>query len=915
MKQLTYSAMAAARLRANKRGYRSLVLGIFLSVFLISTLVLTVYGVYLAQLEQRREKVGLLDMVVLDGSGPDSEALADLGLFDRIGRAYVSGVVTGRNLSVGYYDETGLALLDLTPTEGRLPENAGEIALEASALEVLEVQWSLGDIVQLSITPVDGTEQTRSFTLVGILPERSVSLEREDYDGLGQFPAIVTHPQEPAFAVGRLGCHLVLGLDDRVTLSQALKVFWERFPQQMAGIYGLSVSGEQLQFYGTGNLLDADRDMFTTITMACILAGALVLSCAVGIAGAMEGMLSGRREEIGVLRALGATRRQIRRIFGRENLLLALTVAPASVVLSCAGVWLLSLLAPRQLTLGFHPGLLLPIGLFSGAVILLAGYLPLARASRQMPMGVIRDTAMLRRSMGLRTRIPFSPARLMTFRQLRFHPTRQIGASVLVALTLLCSGLLTAMLSQYQSYSLTDSPGFTIEGPRTISYQNHVRLFLHPSLDRRSLSQLSQLEHVRSLGIRRNLTATLVLEQVPRYALMDSLITYWNAGSLDDAMFQELVSYDPSIASYLSQEREQRRQEYLDFLDAYQISGQAYDISLLTLELNRENLDTLNGVLQSGKVDVDAVNAGRQVILCAPEIWILPDGQGGLQSWYSREAVDQDPNGEGAFLAAWNESFTPGQSLSLTQLYQTAEDGPVLREDTQVSIGAVVSQTQLHHNSGIHTSMYLITTEQGLENMGLYVDGMEHVSVYLDGALSREEEDRLERQITAISRRTEGYTVFNRVESLREREQAKRQALLLCFCVAMVFFAVAVGMILSSATRQLHSQSRTIGMLRAVGAEEKTLLGCYSGQVTAAVAGGVAMSLGAMALLAIGNLINLLTMSSRVTVSFRDVKLYLMVIQTILILGAVCQCLCRYLLRFRIRQFLRKSIIETIKEL
>ena len=30
MKQLTYSAMAAARLRANKRGYRSLVLGIFL---------------------------------------------------------------------------------------------------------------------------------------------------------------------------------------------------------------------------------------------------------------------------------------------------------------------------------------------------------------------------------------------------------------------------------------------------------------------------------------------------------------------------------------------------------------------------------------------------------------------------------------------------------------------------------------------------------------------------------------------------------------------------------------------------------------------------------------------------------------------------------------------------------------------
>ena len=47
MKKLTFSAMAAARLRANKRQYLGLLLGIFLSIFLISTLVLSVYSIFL----------------------------------------------------------------------------------------------------------------------------------------------------------------------------------------------------------------------------------------------------------------------------------------------------------------------------------------------------------------------------------------------------------------------------------------------------------------------------------------------------------------------------------------------------------------------------------------------------------------------------------------------------------------------------------------------------------------------------------------------------------------------------------------------------------------------------------------------------------------------------------------------------
>ena len=37
MKMLNYSGMAAARLKSNKRGYLSLTIGVFLSIFLITT--------------------------------------------------------------------------------------------------------------------------------------------------------------------------------------------------------------------------------------------------------------------------------------------------------------------------------------------------------------------------------------------------------------------------------------------------------------------------------------------------------------------------------------------------------------------------------------------------------------------------------------------------------------------------------------------------------------------------------------------------------------------------------------------------------------------------------------------------------------------------------------------------------------
>lgn len=906
MKQLTYSSMAAARLRANKRQYLSLVLGIFLSIFLISTLVLSVWGIYQAELQKRYDKVGYLDMVILDNDVMTDESVMELGDFDRLGHAYISGVVTDKNIYLGYYDETGSQLMNLSPKEGRLPENPGEIAMEVSAMDVLGVDWQLGQTVELDITPVDGVEEKRQYTLVGFLPERTVYLERKDYNNIGQFPAIVTSTQEQPFDTGRLAFHYVLGLGRHGSISGALENFWEQ-NRMGAAMYGLSASGEQVWFYGTGYLIESNREMFTMILMACVLAGSLILSCGIGISGAMEGVLSKRREEIGVLRALGATRRQIRRMFGRENLILAAVVSPLSILISCAAVWGLSLLMPESLKFAINLWLILPIAAFSVIVILLSGYLPLVRASKLMPMSVIRDTAMLRRSKGVKSKKEFSATKLISARQVRFNPTRQIGASLLVGLMLLCSGLLPAFISDYANYTMGDAAEFRINSGASWYYDGHIGVFGNPSMDKRSIAQVRSLPNVESIHIDRHMNVTMLLDHVPLYAMLDD-----QYGMLDDEMFETAMSYDESIRDFWEADREDVRKEYQQFLKDYQIPAEAYRTAIVTVDLDSENLNKLNPFIESGKINVDAINAGTQVLVVAPEVWIKSYETGyGFKYWHSEEAVKADPTGEGAVLAAWNDSFTAGEVLPLMQLYRTEADGPVTRVDAAPTIGAVLSWDAGLIN-GVMSHTYMITTEQGLENMGFPMEGLWEIEVYLDGDVSLEEGETLERQLNAIARRIEGYTVFNYLEDYRQREAAKQQEILLYSAITIVFFSVSVGMIVSSVTRQLNSEGKTIGMLRAVGADERAILECYSGQINASIAGGMGIGLGLYFVFLVIYFISAIDSGYFPT---SDIPLLLLMGVSICVMGALCLIVCKFMLRFRIRETVNKSIIDNIKEL
>ena len=326
MKNLTFSSMAAARLRANKRQYVSLVLGIFLAIFLVTTLFLAVQGFLLAQLQNTENRVGKLDAFLLDCPEITDEELMKLGLFTDIGHVYVTAKLEGSSTYLGYYDDMASEQMNRRLREGRMPEVAGEIAVEYNTLLSLELekQWQVGDTLTMNVLPVDGVAESKSYTLVGILQNQSNLLDTEriinsSKEYVNRFPAILLSDREPDFATGRTAVHRTLyGAEGkfgtyckRFHLKYDFSAFAQFFTVSLVG----SVANDDQVLSG----LMRDHTVFIPLMLGLLLATSLIVSCCVGISAAMDGALARRSEEIGLLRAVGATKRQIRRIFGRES--------------------------------------------------------------------------------------------------------------------------------------------------------------------------------------------------------------------------------------------------------------------------------------------------------------------------------------------------------------------------------------------------------------------------------------------------------------------------------------------------------------------------------------------------------------------------------------------------------------------
>ncbi|MBQ2956847.1 MAG: FtsX-like permease family protein [Clostridia bacterium] len=914
MKRLSINDIAKASLRTGKRAYLSLAIGIFLSIFLVTSMFFGVQGIFLAQEKERHENNGCQDIILMENPVTDERLMSD-GHFAELGHAYVTAEIDETGKYIGYYDETAQDILSLRCMEGRMPEKPGEIALERRLIEQQRMEIEVGDRVTLPLRPVDGAAEEREFTLVGILNERSERLNTsEEYPS--QIPAAVIHPDEPLFATGRVSMIRIMTISEKYS-PKATILAWTRLPDGSRGNlfndFYVYDSGIMMRAYYVDDLTATYVSSYlsTQSILVILLAVSLLIACGVGIAQAMNSRLTHRSEEVGLLRAVGATKRQIRRIFGREAWILMLLITPFAVAAGCAAVWVIARAWPEQVIFRMSGKLLAPVILMSAGCILVFSRAPLYRASSIMPMSVLRDTAVLRKAKRIRPKKQFRAQDLISGRMLRLYPSRQIGSMVLVLLMLICV-MLTGYISRIDagaSYK-SEQAAFRLWGyttPNGSGVFDYVQVVPRSDLSEQDLAQMARLPKVESVRSRIESQRILLKMDEPHEYFRSEIKTVWHL--MDES--HQVIMYDGTPFSYeeVIRNAKQEHQKMQQLLGTEQLLI-PYELRAYTL--TEQQAEILNRYAAQGEVNLEALDAGREVLVVAPDLYWYQT------KWGTFNYSEDEPKTYQSKVK--NDAFFAGQQLDFIQIscdeddlpdnyydisdVQAAEQAKVF--EGSVRVGAVLDHHEELSELGLpHDVMYILTTEKGLKAMGLERGWIQEVFIGLSGEVDMETEQYLEERLEIISMRGSGYLLFNHLESIREEEQAKRQMILSFGCMTLVFLVVSISLIAGNVTRRIRADERMIGMLRAVGADRRVLRGCYSRQITVSILTALGIG-GLIACIAVP----LLQSQTRMLGSALPASLALMAA-----FAGLCAAACFGALSRTISAVTERSIVDNIREL
>ena len=905
MTRLTMTRMALGSLRGQKKRYFSLASGIFLAVFFATALVLASASLGKTMRDDYRARMGEQDVALINIDATE-ETIRQTGIAQRVGTVEVFGEIAASpeadaaRVTFGRYDETAAALAHPAYLEGRMPQQAGEIALEASALSRLRLTASVGDAVTLYFYPLVGRNQlasepvARTYTLTGVLAEKSAHLGDQQAvfsQHYTRFPAALASEAEE-IAPGSLPArHLLLELARPLTeaqIEETLPGQYVLYNYQRPLLGNVGISSEQL----------------------CIgvVALSLLLASGMGIVNAFAANLAERSVQIGMIRAVGATRRQVRRIFGREALLLALLCAPAAIALSCLAVALLL----RLLDLGAlyaPPALLFAALAFSVLCVMLAAAIPLRRAGRVSPMQAIRDTQFLRAAHRARVKSQkrFRVESLAARRALILYRGQSAGVPILLALCLLVlCGAYLVMDAAVTSLGNEWEYDYELNVYSSGHEEYYDEAALQPRFTESDRADILSLPYVARVDCAQRAACNLVLDEVTGYLRPTP---HRNA---------YLDAPSPTSDGWEIEERE----AYLALKNELGIEGDLFGVEVIALP--EERILAYAGEVLHGEIDIEALNAGREVIVVAPDTlyrqhWETPEG--GTASITSEQPfAELEPGAQYREFA--NDTFQVGQKLPLCQLfareYQPNRADPSVtaadleRRDASPTIGATVDWATASNMVILSGCGYgdAITTHAGLQALGLFANGYSEFGVALAQTPDTETEAQIDEALREIASRVEGARYDSQFTFLREQRNTTRNLLLAAGTVLLLFTAIALSMMDNALSGRIRADRRTIGTLRAVGAPLSAILGLYRRQA------GILLAAGALAGFALSTalLLGLCQFEYFRSTVFASLPAWGLP-ALLAAYAAIVFFACALTLRARLRNLPRASIVESIREL
>ncbi|HFK1808660.1 FtsX-like permease family protein [Bacillus cereus] len=300
-----YKQLSRRYLKGNKKRTILTLIGIVLSVSLISTIGLFMNGTQISQIENTKKRQGYsFHAVVLNYDesilkkikyNPQIESfgLMSQGETVQVGEAAVQ---------MNFADDNALEFLKYSIIKGRLPSNDQEVAVDPWVLPYIKENIQIGDSFELN---------EKKYKLVGFLSDSTYTQENK----VGR---LLTYKSKFSAGEGKI----LVGISSNANFNEVLEGL-----KTISGENNINISNELIQLEKPGYNNSIMATLIITISI-------VVIATIVVIYNAFQISVVERTRQFGLLRSIGATRKQIRQIVLREATFLAVIAIPIGIICS-----------------------------------------------------------------------------------------------------------------------------------------------------------------------------------------------------------------------------------------------------------------------------------------------------------------------------------------------------------------------------------------------------------------------------------------------------------------------------------------------------------------------------------------------------------------------------------------------------
>ena len=915
-KKLTFNSLALGNLKHRKKRYVLMVLGIILSMVFSSSIIYFGFSAYTTSKAQNKADRGLYDMLCADYDEDIFDEMKKSHMFETIGTGSVIGFVFTDSedklsgTSVVKLDENSKELVNPVFISGTYPQKKGEIAIEQTTLLQLGIAAKPGDKITLKFQVQNDDElmpvvKEKTYVLSGVLRDKMSNIAT-NFDDKQNIPSAFISEYEYVDLGGKENIICYTELTDK-----GYNDIWGMFSEIP------TLSSSCVFSFNEDFALNDDESL--SLVYILIIVAILLIASSMGIINAFTTNLKERKKQIGLYRAVGATKKQIFTLFMREAVLLGIVCTPVSLLLSFFGVKLIVNNIFDEAFFEPNIWVLLLCGAFSLLCVVLASLIPLLAASRVTPMQAIRniETARKLKNKKIRPQKEFIVHKLLAKRDLTISKRKQIFVSIFLIITIVSSSYIMSFftyavndiykedydyslgLSRWSGGYAVNYPegnnGFTENHKQTVLLNENIRT----AYGYKNAKINSIIDNFDSLSDYRFL-ASLEYTNVPDAGKLQNI---------DKDNYRSIIKYDMPP-------------EYTDIKNAAEYKGEFLDTEIIALD--DKFIEELNNYVYDGKIDVNKLNSGEQVIVYAPkEVYLVRrvDEYGSSLCVYDNMENIQnviDSGDEAEIIATGKSDYQAGQKLDLSLLYSEVhnsnfdiEGEPVVTKENvevnnnQVEIGAVIDfmdETIIPR----HGDWGIITTVQGMEQ---FFPSCKYRKIFFD--LKDECTENIDKEITAILKSVadcvdEGHYQSNYEIQIEQRETIKNVMLLVC-SIVILFYTISGSIINNTLSSNIKEDKKKIGTLRAVGANKKEITLSYILQLFSMFKWGFGIGFGVFGLSylvlhvipELKPLMAAMTFNPWVTLAF----------------GVILFAVCSLSVIAKIRKEMKNSIVENIREL